>query len=131
MNQNSFRLFMKKEYEQKVIRVPDEIFILENEGNKPILVIVEIKNQNVDGSVETKLWACDGLRYEYEYLYGDIFDVKYCVVVSSFLKNKFEDKENIKYQILQSYYLKKNIQLFYGEDRKYHHKMINYLIGIF
>ena len=131
MLQNSFRYYMKNKHNKKVIRVPDEIFILERGDEKPILMIVEIKNQNVEGSVETKLWACDGLKYEYEYLYEDIFDVKYCVVVSNFLKNKFEDISSKKYQILKKYYEKRKINLFYGEDTRYHNKMINYLINFF
>lgn len=125
MQQNGFRQFMKKKYSETVIRVPDEVVIVEKEGRKPVLFVIEIKNQNVEGSVETKLWACDGLKYEYEYLYSDIFDVEYCIVVNDFLKNKFEDKENTKYQILRSYYEKKQIKLFYGESEKYANKISN------
>jgi hypothetical protein len=126
MQQNVFRQYMKKKYSETVIRVPDEVVIVEKEGRKPVLFVIEIKNQNVEGSVETKLWACDGLKYEYEYLYFDIFDVEYCIVVNDFLKNKFEDKENTKYQILRSYYEKRQIKLFYGESEKYANKICNY-----
>jgi len=120
---------MKKKYNEKVIRVPDEIIILEKNGEKPILFIIEIKNQNVEGSVETKLWACDGLLYEYSSLYNNIFDVNYCIVVNNFLKNKFEDEKNIKYKILKSYFAKREIKLFYGEDTKYNTKLINFVLS--
>lgn len=51
---------------------------------------------------------------------------KNCIIVNDFLKNKFEDKENTKYQILRSYYEKRQIKLFYGESEKYANKICNY-----
>jgi len=127
--QSSFRHYMKKTYSESMIRVPDEVVILERDGSKPILFVIEIKNQNVEGSVETKLWACDGLKYEYEFLYSEIFDVNYCIVVNDFYKMKFLDKENKRYGALLSYYGKRDIRLFFGEEKNYPRKIINNFIN--
>ena len=126
--QNSFRQYMKKMYSYKAIRIPDEVVILEKKNCKATLFVIEIKNQNVEGSVETKLWSPVLLRDEYRDELGDIFDIDYFMVVNNFYKNKFQDKENRRYQCLLKNYQKYDIKLFFGEEKNYPQKIVGNFI---
>ena len=52
-----------------------------------LIKILEKKEQNVEGSVETKLWSGPSLKREYELVLGNDFKVHYGFCVSEFLKN--------------------------------------------
>lgn len=122
MKQKTFSQFLQKEYEIKSLRDPDEIYIIKYNCGKIIFYINEIKNQNVDGSVETKLWSCPSLKKEYElYLckYFSNLQVIYSLTINQFLQNKFEDEKNIKYKILKQILDDENIKVFYGDNSDY------------
>ena len=114
---------MKNKYNIELFRCPDEAYIIHNKiSNRYILNILEKKAQNVEGSVETKLWAGDGLKREYELVLGDNFIVNYSFCVSKFLKKKFLSNDN-KYNILNKILEEKNIKVLYGEDNDYFEKL--------
>ena len=48
---------MKYKYNISMFRCPDEAYIIEYKNGKIQVKILEKKEQNVEGSVETKLWA--------------------------------------------------------------------------
>jgi hypothetical protein len=106
-------------------RIPDEAYIFHRE-KKPLLIIIEKKNQNVDGSVETKLWEGPSLLREYQIFMGDIFDIKYLYTISSFLKTHLQS-DNKKYVILNKILKENGIEIFYGEDIDYFVKINEYL----
>ena len=54
---------------------------------------MEKKEQNVSGSVETKLWSGPSLKREYAIVLGNEFEVHYGFSVSNFLKDKLTSNE--------------------------------------
>jgi len=116
--QNGLKKYMKFKYEIDIFRCPDEAYIIEYNTGKIDIKILEKKEQNMDGSVETKLWAGTSLKREYEIVLGEKFNIYYCFCVNNFLKNKFisEDK---KYIILNKIFIENNINVLYGDDENY------------
>lgn len=85
---------------------------------RKVIKILEKKEQNVEGSVETKLWSGPSLKREYELVLGSQFEVLYGFCVSDFLKNKFTSKDK-KYTVLQTILNEANINVLYGDDDNY------------
>jgi hypothetical protein len=83
--QNGLKNYMKKYYNINLFRCPDEAYIIEYLSGKKILKILEKKEQNVEGSVETKLWSCPSLKREYEICVNFNFEISYALSISSFL----------------------------------------------
>lgn len=123
VSQNGLKYYMKKKHNINLFRCPDEAYIIHNKINdKYTLNILEKKAQHVEGSVETKLWAGNGLKREYELILGDKFTVNYSFCVSNFLKKKLLSNE-LKYIILKKILAEKNIKVLYGEDDDYFEKL--------
>jgi hypothetical protein len=117
--QTGFKIYMKEHYNIDMFRCPDEAYIITYKRKKPINVkIIEKKAQNVDGSVETKLWAGNSLKREYEMVLGDKFSVDYAYTLSSYLENKLKS-DDYKYYILTQILNESNINIFYGEADNY------------
>jgi len=116
--QGGLKMYMKRMYDIELFRCPDEAYIIEYDNGRRVIKILEKKEQNVDGSVETKLWAGVGLKREYEMIMGDNFEIEYGYCVSNFLKNKFMSVD-IKYKILKKILDENKIDVLYGEDDNY------------
>jgi hypothetical protein len=116
--QGGLKMYMKRMYDIELFRCPDEAYIIEYDNGRRVIKILEKKEQNVDGSVETKLWAGVGLKREYEMIMGDNFEIEYGYCVSNFLKNKFMSVD-IKYKILKRILDENKIDVLYGEDDNY------------
>jgi hypothetical protein len=116
--QGGFKTYMKYKYNIDFMRCPDEAYIIEKVDGKVFLVILEKKEQNVEGSVETKLYAGPLLRDEYQIIAGDNFEVHYIFCLSKYFKNKFLSG-NKKYSILNQLMTKYNIHCLFGEDEDY------------
>ena len=116
--QHGLKIYMKNKYNIDLFRCPDEAFIIEYNSGKKVIYILEKKEQNVDGSVETKLWSGPSLKREYELVLGEDFDVFYGFCVSNFLKTKFISK-NQKYIILNKILNENNIKVLFGDDENY------------
>lgn len=130
-HQNNFNFFLKQNYNIKSIRIPDECFIIQK-NNKLIFKILEKKNQNREGSVETKLWASPSLKREYEIYLKNYFDekniiikIEYGLLLSDFLKKKLESNQ-IKYEILKKIFEENNIKIFYF-DEDYFNNLENWI----
>jgi hypothetical protein len=96
--QNALKIYMKNKYNIELFRYPDECYIIEYNTGKKVIKILEKKNQNVNGSVETKLWSSPSLKREYELLLENNFEVHYCLCLSYFLKKKLlQIQKNIQY----------------------------------
>ncbi len=117
-SQNGLKKYMKYKYDIDLFRCPDEAYIIEYNSGKTVVKILEKKEQNVEGSVETKLWAGASLKREYELILGDKFEVFYGFCVSKFLQNKFESNEK-KYVILNKIFSENNITVLFGDDDNY------------
>ena len=116
--QNGLKQYMKNKYNIDLFRCPDEAYIIEYTSGRKIIKILEKKEQNVEGSVETKLWSGPSLKREYELVLGAEFEVFYGFCVSKFLKNKFISNEK-KYTILNTILNENNISVLFGEDENY------------
>lgn len=96
--QKGLKMYMKNKYNIDLFRYPDEAYIIEYTSGRKVIKILEKKEQNVEGSVETKLWAGSSLKREYELVLGLEFEVFYGFCVSEFLKKKLVSNEkNIEY----------------------------------
>jgi hypothetical protein len=73
--QNGLKLYMKENYDINLFRCPDEAYIIHYNNGKKIIKILEKKEQNVEGSVETKLWSGPALKREYELILGNLFEI--------------------------------------------------------
>ena len=116
--QNGLKMYMKHKYNIELFRCPDEAYIIEYNTGKKVIKILEKKEQNVEGSVETKLWSGPSLKREYELVLGDNFEVYYGFCVSEFLKKKLTSNEK-KYTILNTIFNESNIAVLFGDDDNY------------
>jgi len=145
VTQNGLKTYMERTYNMDLFRCPDEAYIIEYHSGKKVIKILEKKNQNVPGSVETKLWSGPSLKREYEMVLGNEFEVHYAFCVSSFFKMKLQHKEEekseekkteqkekkisykmkqkqlseMKYGIFRKILDENNIPVFFGEDEDY------------
>ena len=101
-----------------MFRCPDEAYIIEYTSGRKVIKILEKKEQNVEGSVETKLWSGPSLKREYELALGNDFTVFYGFCVSEFLKQKLISNEK-KYNILNTIFNENNITVLFGDDENY------------
>jgi len=120
--QNKFQKFIKDKYKIDLYRRPDEAYIIECESGRKIIKILEKKNQNREGSVETKLWAAPSLKREYEIVLGEEFEVVYGFCVSEFLQKKLVSSDK-KYEILNIILNENNIEVLFGDDENYFERL--------
>jgi len=116
--QNGLKMYMKKKYNIEMFRYPDEAYIIEYTSGRKVIKILEKKEQNVNGSVETKLWSGPSLKREYELVLNGVFEVFYGFCISAFLKNKLISNEK-KYVILNTILDENNIAVLFGDDKNY------------
>lgn len=116
--QSVFKDFIRINYSIDFWRNPDEAYIL----NDKLLLIIEKKNQNTDGTVEDKLWAGVAFKREYEMVFGNIFNIKYIFCVNSFLKEKINSVKE-KYITLNRILEENNITVLFGDDEDYFDKL--------
>lgn len=116
--QTKFKKYMYNNYNIKVFRIPDEVYIIEYNTGKKELYILEKKEQCVKGSVETKLWSGPSLKREYELLLNDKFKIIYAFCVNDFLKKKLMS-DMLKYKYLNMILKESNINVLFGDDEDY------------
>jgi hypothetical protein len=87
-----------------------------------IIKILEKKEQNREGSVETKLWSGVALKREYELRFGSGFEIFYAFCVNDFLKKKFVSN-NQKYIDLNQILKEADIAVLFGDDDDYFEKI--------
>jgi len=114
LTKSKFKKYMKTKYGLEIEREPDEA-ILDEE--KKVIHIIEIKNQNCHGSVETKLWAGPGFIHEYEVCLPG-WKIHYSFCLSSFLEKCYLS-EKLKYKALRTFNEKFNIKVFFGDSPTY------------
>ena len=119
--QNGLKRYMKHKYKIDLFRCPDEAYLIEYESGKKVIKILEKKEQRVDGSVETKLWAGPSLKREYELVLEE-FTVCYGFCVNDFLKTKLVSEDK-KYTILNKILDESGIKVLFGDDEKYFETM--------
>ena len=116
--QTGLKMYMKHKYNIEIFRCPDEAYIIEYNTGKKVIKIMEKKEQNVSGSVETKLWASPALKREYELVLGPEFEVHYCLCINLYLQKLFVS-DSKKFIILNAILNENNIAVLFGDDENY------------
>lgn len=127
--QDSLKKYLKNKYNIEIFRRPDEAYIIEYTNGEKVIRILEKKEQKVEGSVETKLWAGIGLKREYELVLGDEFKVVYGFCVSKFLQKKFVSSDK-KFVILNQILRENNIDVLFGDDENYFATLDKWIDGL-
>jgi hypothetical protein len=128
----SFAKYMNKHFKipiKNICKEPDEAFIIIN-NNNIIVKILEKKNQNVQGSVDEKLLLGGAYKIMYTKMLENIetkYNIEYAFCVSSFLQNNFESG-SIKYNLYKYTMNIDDIKLFYGNDKDYFEKILQWII---
>jgi hypothetical protein len=117
--QTGLKTLIKHKYDIELFRCSDEAYIIEYKSGRKVIKILEKKEQNVEGSVETKLWAGPALKHEYELILGEGFEVTYGFCLSSFLKDKLTCAGDKKYTTLQTILAESGIDTLFGDDEDY------------
>ena len=105
--------YMKKKFDIELFRHPDEAYIIRRPpGEKTVIKILEKKNQNVAGSVETKLWSGPALKREYELVCGENFEIQYAFCLNDWFKQQKHEKYIYLHMILQE----NDIDVFYADE---------------
>jgi hypothetical protein len=116
--QHGLKMYMKNKYNIDLFTLPDEAYIIEYTSGRKVIKILEKKEQNVEGSVETKLLAGHTIKRIYELALGPEFEVFYGFCVSKFLKNKLISTKP-KYTLLNRALIESNIAVLFGDDENY------------
>jgi hypothetical protein len=122
VSQSGLKEYMKHKYSIELFRCPDEAYIIEYASGEKIIKILEKKEQNVDGSVDTKLLAGPLFKEEYEEALEYNFEVEYAFCVSKFLQNKITSNEK-KYIIFNKLMKRHNVEILFGDDDDYFEKL--------
>jgi hypothetical protein len=118
VSQSGLKEYIKHKYNIELFRCPDEAFIIEYTSGKRVIKILEKKEQNVEGSVDTKLLAGPIFKEEYIEALEYNFEVEYAFCVSKFLQNKIISNEK-KYIIFNKLMKNHNISILFGDDENY------------
>ena len=118
VSQQGLKKYMKKKHNIELFRCPDEAYIIEYESGRKVIKILEKKEQNVEGSVDTKLLSGPIFREEYEEALEGKFEVVYAYCVSEFLQKKIMS-DTKKFIIFNKLMTKHNISVLFGDDANY------------
>jgi hypothetical protein len=129
LTKGGLKIYMKQKFGVEMFREPDEAYFMEGPyGTR--LKILEKKNQNTEGSVDTKLLAGPGFLEEYKWSLKDVggIHIEYAFCVSSFLKGKMMS-EKPKWQALRDINKKYGITVLFGDDEDYFEKLDEWLLS--
>jgi hypothetical protein len=118
VTQGGLKAYFEVTFGKKMCRNPDEAYIFRN-GDKYTVKILEKKNQNTPGSVDTKLMTGPGFIWEYKRMLGDGFELKYAFCISNFLKKDYASEDE-KYKSLREFNEHHGIQVLFGDDPDYY-----------
>jgi hypothetical protein len=120
VKQHGLKQYAKHKYGiDDIYRCPDEAYIIEYATGKKVIKILEKKMQNVEGSVETKLYAGPLLKRDYEMMFGPEFEIQYGFCISEFLQKNITSgtkKYNNLRKMLEE---ENNIPILFGNDANY------------
>ena len=124
--QSGLKEYIKTFYNIELFRCPDEAYIIEYNNGRRVIKILEKKEQNVEGSVDTKLLAGPIFKEEYFEALEGIFEVEYAFCVSKFLQEKIQSQDK-KYIIFNKIMKRHNISILFGNDDDYFEKFDEWL----
>ena len=119
LTQGGLKKYFEHFFKKELCRHPDEAYLFRN-GDQYTLKILEKKNQNKSGSVDTKLMTARDFIEEYEDSIEDPnFTVHYAFCVSDFLKKDYTSDKK-KWVLLRGRHKKYGIMVLFGDDPDYY-----------
>ena len=119
LTQGGMASYFMWKFNIEMVRHPDEAYLVRR-GDTYTLRVLEKKNQNVQGSVDTKLLAGPGMLEEYEMCISDAkFTVEYAFSLSAFLKEMYVSDVK-KWKLMRAINERHGIKVFFGEDENYY-----------
>ena len=125
--QRELNKYLDKKFNKQIYRIPDQSILIISKEKKPKLIIIEIKNQNVPGSVDEKLWAGIAIKKNYQYWLEE-FEIEYVFILSTFLFNLVIENKK-KYNGLKILFEFDNILVFNGDDINNNENIYNIIIN--
>jgi len=118
LTQGGLKAYFEHFFKKEMCRQPDEAYLFRT-GTTYTLKVLEKKNQNTTGSVDTKLLAGPGFIEEYQILLSEMFTVRYGFCISAFLKKDYVS-DTVKYKALRTINERHGIKVLYGDDANYY-----------
>lgn len=141
LTQGGLKAYFKHFFGKEMCRCPDEAYLFQQKdgdgGASYTLKILEKKNQNTSGSVDTKLLAGKGFIDEYIYClggdghgdgHGAPFTVEYAFCINEFLKKDYI-ADTKKSEALRFIHKKDGISVLFGDDTDYFDTLDAWLFG--
>ena len=135
LTQGGLKAYFKHFFGKEMCRCPDEAYLFKHgcdDGASYTLKILEKKNQNTSGSVDTKLLAGKAFIDEYTYcLVGDggtPFTVEYAFCINEFLKKDYI-ADTVKSKAIRFIHKKDGISVLFGDDTDYFETLDAWLFG--
>lgn len=125
LTKRGLKAYFKKFFNIELFREPDEAYVICEDGNYSVKIL-EKKNQEGAGSVDTKLLAGIGFIEEYQICLGDKFKVQYAFTLSTYLANNYKS-DQLKYKVLRQINEKYKINVFFGDDKDYFEKIAEWI----
>lgn len=124
LKQGELKRYFKQKFNIETRRHPDEAYLIRT-GDHYILIIIEKKSQNVEGSVIEKLKLGDFYQKEYADCLGSQFKIVYAYCLSAFLKKKYLSNN---FKFLRKFNEQNGIVVLFGDDEDYP-EMLNEFIS--
>jgi hypothetical protein len=136
LTQGGLKAYFKHFFGKEMCRCPDEAYLFKHGcdgGASYTLKILEKKNQNTSGSVDTKLLA--GKAFIDEYIYcltgtgtgTGTFTVEYAFCINEYLKKDYI-ADTVKSKALRFIHKKDGISVLFGDDPDYFEKLDAWLL---
>lgn len=135
LTQGGMASYFMWKFNIEMVRYPDEAYLIQR-GDTYILRVLEKKNQNVKGSVDTKLLAGPGMLEEYQLCIEGLlsseddatsskiprkanFTVQYAFCLSAFLQEMYMSNDT-KWKHMRTINERHGITVFFGDEEDYY-----------
>ncbi len=125
LTQGGLKTYFAHFFKKELFRHPDEAYLF-RDGEKYTLKVLEKKNQNVEGSVDTKLCTAHHFKREYQICLGPEFQVEYAFCVSEFLKRYYTSSDK-KWIVMRTIHQEEGTVVLFGDDADYYEKLDSWL----
>lgn len=122
VQQNGLKKYMKQYNNIDIFRCPDEAYIWFPLNGTPVLKILEKKEQQTAGSVDTKLLSGPAFKREYELALEGKFKIEYAYCLNNYFNKEF-NSDSKKYKILEQILSENNIPTLFGDNEDYFGKL--------
>jgi hypothetical protein len=122
VQQSGLKKYIKQHNNLDIFRCPDEAYIWFPLNETPVLKILEKKEQQTAGSVDTKLLSGPAFKREYELALEGKFKIEYAYCLNEYFSKEF-NSDSKKYKILGQILSENNIPTLFGDNEDYFGKL--------